>query len=200
MSSLKELITHYIYDNHNGTPTNHYPSFRIIVPADSTYENGVRSYPMSNEHLFALFWDIHNINTLSATLLPVNKTFTFQQQYAPGTRTQMHSHEYLELFYIVDGEYRQEIMGKEYIFHKGELCLIDKNCLHQEILTGSDATILFLGITNGMLDDVMNLEFTTESITDFLNTALLKQKALQQYFHFKPKKYCSNAMEDTLNV
>lgn len=198
MSLLKKQIEHFIYHNNNGAPTNYYPSFRILVPAESTYENGVRSYPMSNEHLFALFWDIHDKSSLSATLLPVNKPFTFEHHFIPGTRTQMHSHEYIELFYIVDGEYRQEIMGKECVFHAGELCIIDKNCLHQEILTGTNATILFLGITNSMLDDVINLEFTTESISSFLNTALKKQKALQQYLHFRPKDNSPEALENTL--
>ena len=98
----------------------------------------------------------------------------------------MHSHEYLELFYIIDGEYRQKILGNEYVFHKGELCLIDRNCQHQEILGDKPATILFLGITNIMFDDVMEKKVTTERISAFLKTALLKQKSLQQYLHFKP--------------
>ena len=33
----------------------------------------------------------------------------------------------------IDGEYRHHILGNEFTFHKCELCLLDKNCLHQEI-------------------------------------------------------------------
>ena len=66
-------------------------------------------------------------------------------------RTQMHSHEYLELFYVIDGEYHQKILGREYVFQKGELCLIDKNCHHQEILDDGSSTILFIGITTSCI-------------------------------------------------
>ena len=110
----------------------------------------------------------------------------------------MHSHEYLELFYIIDGEYRQKILGSEFTFHKGELCLIDKNCQHQEILDSSNATILFLGITNFMFDDIVKHHVTTERISSFLSTALLEQKTLQQYLHFRPHSDGEVLMEQTL--
>ena len=71
-----------------------------------------------NENLFALLWNLHDGDTLSATLLPREAPFTFEEHYQPATRTQMHSHEYLELFYIVDGEYRQKILDSEFTFQK----------------------------------------------------------------------------------
>ena len=43
-------------------------------------------------------------------------------------RTQLHTHDYLELAYIVSGEFSQKILGKTITFREGELCLIDKNC------------------------------------------------------------------------
>lgn len=113
-------------------------------------------------------------------------------------RTQMHSHEYLEFFYVVDGEYRQRILGNEYTFHKGELCLIDRNCLHQEILDGTSATILFFGITNVMFNDIMDRNITTDRIASFFNMALLEQKSLQQYLHFKPQGEDSAEIEEAL--
>ena len=113
-------------------------------------------------------------------------------------RTQMHSHEYLELFYIVDGEYRQKILGNEFTFHKGELCLIDRNCEHQEILDSGSSTILFLGITNAIFNDIMKHLSTSGRIASFLNMALLEQKNLQQYLHFRPQPEGLEKMEQAL--
>lgn len=196
---LSTMTKHLIYDNGNLHVPGNYARFRILCPEYSPHEEEVKPYPMpESEHLFALFWDIHDTTRLSATIVPSEVPFLYEKSFEPGMRTQMHSHEYLELFYIVDGEYRQKILGKEYTFHKGELCLIDKNCLHQEILDGTSATVLFLGITNVMFNDIMERKITTERIASFLNMALLEQKTLQQYLHFKPQKEVVPEMEEAL--
>lgn len=107
--------------------------FQILHPEYSAHESVVKTYPLpENEHLFSLLWDIHDGHMLSATILPSQPSFLYEKEFTPGMRTQMHSHEYLELFYIIDGEYRQKILGNEFTFHRGEVCLIDKNCLHHE--------------------------------------------------------------------
>lgn len=196
---LNQLTKHLIYQNSNTEIPDNINRLRILNPEYSTREAEIKSYPMpENEHLFALLWDIHDYHTLSATIVPCDTPFCYEKDFIPGTRTQMHSHEYLELFYIIDGEYRQKILGNEFTFHKGELCLIDKNCLHQEILEGTSATLLFLGITNIMFHDIMNRQITTKRITSFLNTALMAQKTLQQYLHFRPQPDAIPLMEETL--
>ena len=136
---------------------------------------------------------------LSATILPSQPSFLYEKEFTPGMRTQMHSHEYLELFYIIDGEYRQKILGNEFTFHRGEVCLIDKNCLHQEIMEGTSATLLFLGITNVMFQDIMKRQITTERISSFLKMALMEQKSLQQYLHFLPQaEEAVSQMDETM--
>lgn len=101
--------------------------------------------------------------------------------------TQLHTHDYIELAYIISGSFHQKILGKDITFQAGEFCLIDKNCLHQDDLQNKDAMILFLGIANDMFGEIMNENVTTHKIISFLQTALLKQKDLQQYLHFKPE-------------
>lgn len=201
---LKHYTHKLIYEGNNSAIPDSFTRFRIVCPEYSSHEVDVKPYPMpGTEHLFALLWDISSQHKVSATIIPASPHFLYSREFTPGMRTQMHSHEYLELFYVIDGEYRQKILGNEYVFHKGELCLIDKNCQHQEILGDSPATILFLGITNIMFDDVMERKITTERISGFLKTALLKQKSLQQYLHFRPLLSSSpsadcNVMEEAL--
>lgn len=168
--------------------------YRNILPAQKRKSPG----PAGIVKTFsALLWNLHDGDTLSATLLPREKPFTFEGHYTPTTRTQMHSHEYLELFYIIDGEYRQKILDSEFTFSKGELCLIDRNCLHQEILDGTSATILFLGITPDIFDDITKNSTGAEGMAGFLNTALLKQKNVQQYLHFRLRSDADPLMEET---
>ena len=176
---LQSLTKQLIYDEHNIETPDIYQKFGIVCPEYSSRDIEVKEYPMPDkEHLFTLLWDIPDNSSLYATILPCDTPFTYSCHFKHGMRTQMHSHEYLELFYIIDGEYRQKILGSEFTFHKGELCLIDKNCQHQEILDSSNATILFLGITNFMFDDIVKHHVTTERISSFLSTALLEQKTL----------------------
>lgn len=197
--NLKKLTRQLIYNKKNTDTPEIYQKFGIVCPEYSVHEVEVKEYPMSDEELlFALLWDIPDSSHLSATIVPCHTPFTYSCTFNPGTRTQMHSHEYMELFYIVDGEYRQKILGSEFTFHKGELCLIDKNCQHQEILDSSGATVLFLGITNFMFDDIVKHPVTTERISSFLSTALLEQKTLQQYLHFRPHSGGDTIMEQTL--
>lgn len=185
---IKSKINELIYNDKNQKkiPDN-FVNFNIVSPEYSTYEVEVKSYPQAlSKNLFALIWDIHRPHTVSSTIIPSEIPFIYEKSITPGMRTQMHTHEYLELFYIIEGNYRQKILGKEYVFQKGELCLIDKNCQHQEILVDGASTILFLGITVQMFDEIMKHLSSAGRITAFLNTALLEQKNIQQYLHFKP--------------
>lgn len=173
--------------------------FQILRPEYSACAEERMPWPHEEaKNLFALLWNLHDRQTLSATLLPRKMPFTFEGHYHPVTRTQMHSHEYLELFYIVDGEYRQKILDNEFSFSRGELCLIDRNCLHQEILDGTSATILFLGITPDIFDEITKTSAGAQGMAGFLKTALLKQKNIQQYLHFRPRSGATPLMEETL--
>ena len=138
---LKNFTKHLIYQSANTQIPDNFSRFQILHPEYSAHESVVKTYPLpENEHLFSLLWDIHDGHMLSATILPSQPSFLYEKEFTPGMRTQMHSHEYLELFYIIDGEYRQKILGNEFTFHRGEVCLIDKNCLHQDcLLYTSDA-------------------------------------------------------------
>ena len=197
--NLKQYIRHLLYDNTTYESPDIYQRFRIVCPEYSQHDIEVKPYPLpESEHMFGLIWDIHEPHTVSATIIPSGTAFTYEKRFEPGMRTQMHSHEYLELFYIVDGEYRQKILGNEFTFHKGELCLIDRNCEHQEILDSGSSTILFLGITNAIFNDIMKHLSTSGRIASFLNMALLEQKNLQQYLHFRPQPEGMEKMEQAL--
>ena len=109
---LGQMTKDFIYQNSNTEIPDNFNRFRILNPEYSTCSGEIKTYPLpDNEHLFSLLWDIHDTHTLSATILPCDTPFLYEKDFVPGTRTQMHSHEYLELFYIINGEYRQKILA-----------------------------------------------------------------------------------------
>ena len=116
-------------------------------------------------------------------------------------QTQLHTHDYMELGYVVRGEFHQKILGKDTIFTEGDWFLIDRNCIHQDSLTALSTVILFLGIAGDMFTEIMNNSRTTQKIVSFLQSALLKQKDLQQYLHFRPntgRSKLENCLADLL--
>lgn len=168
------------------------PQSSLLIPE-------IKSYPISkSEPLFALCWSLGTDSHLWASLKPADPPFRCRIPFPSSKCTRLHTHDYLELAYIVSGEFTQKILGKSITFRQGELCLIDKNCLHQDILDQSPSTVLFFGISNSMFEDIMNSHVAEKRITTFLHSALMKQKNLQQYLHFRPHENAKPAMESSL--
>jgi len=180
-------------------PEDHKLGTRLVCPEYSKSAQEVKTHPfLSQDRLFALCWNISAPSILSATLCPSPEAFYYQHRFISGQKTQLHTHEYIELAYVVKGEFKQKILHKDITFGEGELCLIDKNCLHQDYLTDAKAVILFLGIENDMFTEIMDENVSTQKIIAFLQEALTKQKDLQQYLHFRPTSEGKEEMEDCL--
>lgn len=180
-------------------PDGHALGQRLICPEYSRSAQEVKTYPLiSHERIFALCWNLDSQNTLYATLCPAPQNFRYRYSYTPGESTQLHTHDYLELGIVVKGEFCQRILGKEIVFKQGEACLIDKNCLHQDLLRSKDAVVLFLGIENSMFSEIMDESITTKKIISFLQSALLKQKNLQQYLHFRSLENAAEELNECL--
>ena len=172
---------------------------RLVCPEYSKSVQEVKTYPLTGPNqLFALCWNLDGKGSLYATMKPSPTPFSYHFTFSNGDRTQLHTHDYIELAYVVEGEFRQRILGQDIVFHKGELLLIDKNCVHQDYLIDQPNVILFLGLSNHMFDEIMNDNITTQKIISFLQSALLKQKNLQQYLHFKPAQTSGGDMDGCL--
>ena len=181
-------------------PENHKLGARLVCPEYSKSVQEVKTYPLlGQDRSFLLCWNFDSPGNLYATMMPSPENFCYHYSYSEGKYTQLHTHDYLELSYVVEGEFHQRILNKDVVFQKGDLCLIDKNCLHQEIMEGTSATLLFLGITNVMFQDIMKRQITTERISSFLKMALMEQKSLQQYLHFRPQaEEAVSQMDETM--
>lgn len=201
--TLLKLCRQITEQNGKLLPKDHALGSRLVCMEYSKSAKEVKTYPLLSEsRLFALCWNFSDKSRLYASMLPSPEAFHYVLPFQSGSTTQLHTHNYLELAYIVEGNFYQNILGRRILFHAGELCLIDKNCLHQDYLTAQDSTILFIGIANDMFHEVINENITTQKIISFLQSALLEQKDLQQYLHFRPKNGAASTahMEDCLSL
>ncbi|MGN0422359.1 MAG: AraC family transcriptional regulator [Lachnospiraceae bacterium] len=196
---LSDLCQQVTSSDRGLLPADHKLGPRLVCPEYSKSVQEVKTYPLlEQDRIFALCWNIDSAQNLYATMQPAPSPFCYQLPFSSGEKTQLHTHDYIELTYVVEGEFRQRILGKDIIFSKGDLCLIDKNCLHQDYLLDQPAIILFLGIANDMFAEIMDENVTTQKIISFLQSALLKQKDVQQYLHFRPGADATEALEDCL--
>ena len=180
-------------------PDGHDVGTRLVCPEYSRSVQEVKTYPLlGRDQLFVLCWCFDGQKNLYAAMKPYPTPFCCRYTFRDGEKTQLHTHEYLELAYVVEGNFRQKILGKDIVFHEGELCLIDKNCVHQDYLMDCPGTVLFFGLSNEMFDEIMTENVTTRKISFFLQSALMRQKNLQQYLHFKPSPPVCGEMERCL--
>lgn len=160
---------------------------RIMCPEYSINHVEVKTFPVEEtEDIFILCWRLSD-KGLYANIKPYKKNFVYHTGFNDGDRTQLHTHDYIELAYVIEGEFSQRIMGKDVLFKKGEICLIDKNCIHQDFLYASNSIILFIGLANAAFDEAMVDNIEERGILEFLRKALMKQKDTKQFLHFKPK-------------
>lgn len=196
---LSELCQKITLNEKEILPPEHRLRSRLVCPEYSASVEEVKTYQLlGQEQIFALCWHMDISGNLYSTMYPAPKTFCYRYRFSDGERTQLHTHDYIELAYVVQGEFRQKILGKNITFSEGDLCLVDKNCLHQDYLAKGPATILFLGIANEMFSEIMNENIATQNIIAFLQSALLGQKDLQQYIHFRPTPEATDEMEECI--
>lgn len=141
--------------------------------------------PVDDEQFFVMCWNFMPPCTLYSTMYPSDRPSYHIEYFVSGQKTQLHTHDFVELGYIVKGFFKQRINNVDVTFQEGELYLIDKNCFHQDYLIDSDSIILFIGVEDSMLSEIMNPDISKPHIITFLKQALSKQKKLQQYLHFK---------------
>ena len=179
----------------------HQLSTRLVCPEYSKSVKDVKVYPLlSSERIFFLCWNFKRQALLQATMCPSPEKFCYHYRFKDGDKTQRHTHDYIELGYVIQGSFRQRICDRDITFQEGDFYLIDKNCIHQDYLMDQPSIVIFFGIDNEMFKEIVNENITTEKIISFLQTALMKQKDLQQYIHFRPAPGAREKMERCISL
>ena len=161
---------------------------RFLSSGFMEHTQGVRQYHFAfdDRKLYLYIWNFQHPQELLAYICPYKDEVTFRCHFESGQVTPSHVQDFIELAFVVKGELRQKILDKEIVFQEGDLCLIDRNCAHQDYLQDNSSLILFLCLRNDFLPEIMDENVSTQKIITFLQSAMMEQKDLQQYVHFKP--------------
>lgn len=197
MNSFRRIIDDFY---HNCIPVSEESEIanRLMRPEYDEKAVEIKSFPDKYlTEIFFIGWEIRE-GQLNAFSLSQEDTSAFRYGLNNISRTQRHTHNYLEIAYVLEGEFCQNIQGKDVWFHKGECCLIDNNCTHQDYLTGKDTQVIFLGISNYVFHKVLLENIPEGILAEFFSTALLSQKEVKQYLHLRPKDETDERIEEIL--
>ncbi len=161
---------------------------RLLCPDTDTGQLPQRKKFWKWKHpleVFAICWELEAEEAYAAAV--PSEEGGCRIDTASVVRTKRHSHDYLELAYVAEGELRQQIQGKEVCFLEGELCLIDRNCIHQDEISGCRGIYLFLGIQDSILKEALEEIRVREQLAGHFLEELLKRKQTYQYLHFRPQ-------------
>ncbi len=197
MNSFRSIIDE-IYQNCIPISEEDETTNRLMRPEYDEKAIEIKSFP--DKHMTEIFfigWELKE-GQLNAFALSQEAIAALQYRLDRVTRTQRHTHNYLEIAYVLEGEFCQNIQGKDVWFHKGECCLIDNNCTHQDYLTGKNTRVIFLGISNYIFHKVLLENIPEGILAEFFSTALLSQKEVKQYLHLRPKDETDERIEEIL--
>lgn len=144
-------------------------------------------------------WKLTAGEQLNFFLLSFNDFFCSSKNVGAVAKTVPHTHEYLELLYVVKGTIKQIINGKEITFMEGEFGLIDTHCEHQEKLEG-DSLALFFIIPDRLFHTVLNDKSEDNLLNEFLSSALLSQATSRQNLRLIPKEGKKHQVEPLMET
>ena len=108
--------------------------------------------------------------------------------FEPGMQTKLHTHNYIEFAYVVRGKLVQNILGKREIFYENELCLIDSESSHTDILLAEESTVLFLGLESNFFDQFLHMKKSTQFIENYIIKLIAHKKDKYEFIRFYPKE------------
>lgn len=139
-----------------------------------------------NESFGILLWR----NTLDSKVAICSNFHTpiisYTEERLKEGMSDLHRHDYIEIAYVVKGEFSQLIGGKKNTFSQGSICIIDRNSEHAEYVKDQDNFVIFLEMKEDFFDEVFYSELDNSNVKQFIRKALMNQKSLKQFLQFTP--------------
>ncbi len=64
----------------------------------------------------------------------ISRTEERTQHYDLPCQGKYHRHQFIEIFYVMEGSFEQILLGEKRCFFKGEVVITDQNCEHADYL------------------------------------------------------------------
>jgi quercetin dioxygenase-like cupin family protein len=169
-----------------------YPKYQDIFLNTDTYSH-FTFYPDQSRSIDDLVSVIGMMTTKNSPLLSILGSFLLHHRaegrlyyFDDGFRTPTHSHNYAELGYVAEGQFHTQIEGRDYVFNKGDIFLIDKDIPHSEYLCRKNQAVLFLSIVNTFFDKSIYHDVNNSKTEDFLKRFVTGGKKKYQFIKFIP--------------
>ena len=93
-----------------------------------------------------------------------------------------HKHEYIEIVYVLQGSFIQEIKGRQIQMNKGDLCILDRNVVHSSIPLGESDVVVNIILTPEFFDGIfMYLLSDDNNISNFIINSLYSKSKSQNF-------------------
>ena len=92
-----------------------------------------------------------------------------------------HKHEYVEIFYVIEGSFTQVLFGEKIRFEQGEFVITDCNCEHADYIESQNAAVLFLQVQADYLEKLLRSYDGIDEMKQFLFHALWNQQKEQNF-------------------
>lgn len=143
---------------------------------------------MLNEFFVISFWRTKLDSKVALSLNFIPPVIIYDEEdMKRGGITPMHRHDYIEITYVVKGEFNQLIGGKKHTFSQGSLCILDRNSEHADCVKDQDNFVIFIGMKEEFFDELFLSELDKNNIQQFIRKALINQKDLKQFLKFTPR-------------
>ena len=119
--------------------------------AEIVDKNNPKAPPLTKGHLIDALTQADNVTLREDLFVPHGRdiAFSVQPRYA---ELPCHRHTFIEMIYVYDGKFRNDIDGRPTYLQKGELCILDPHTYHRSGLCGRNDIIINCLIRNSFFD------------------------------------------------
>lgn len=121
-------------------------------------------------------------------------------RYKDGTATSPHTHNYVELLCVLEGNLTLNIAGKKYAVRQGEICLVNTDAIHFEYLYAKSTTVFCLGIDDSFFSQYDTADKKEGDYTLSLKKLINQKRSDYLYICFSPVNRMPTRTLDTLRL
>lgn len=111
--------------------------------------------------------------------------YIFIEKQARFTKVPLHSHSYIELVYVYQGEMNQTVNGKNLTQKQGEILLLNQNAKHELDAASENDIVINLIIKPEFLARLVALFDNENIITEFVLSSINENRKHGEHIHFK---------------
>jgi YesN/AraC family two-component response regulator len=146
--------------------------------------NSIGIRKMDNGNSIIINQDIKGISTSFPNEELTRNRFAIRRKYRYCTINE-HRHEYIEIVYVLKGEFEQSIEGEKYKMKKGDFCIFDRNTRHASEAINKNHIVINILLTPKFFDGVfMHLLSDDNYISNFIVNTLYAMNSTQNFIKF----------------